>query len=74
MKILFLTSAGYLPSLRGGLELTTDNLAHRCLRAGHEPVVLSGLSKANDWFAWKGRVQAKLSSNAFAEDYAVYIF
>ena len=76
MKILFMTTHCHLPLFRGGAELSTDNLAHRCVRAGHEPAVLSSLSNKKTWFALKSRVQAKLWGNGFALDtvygYPVY--
>ncbi len=68
MKILFLTSHCHLPILFGGVELTTDNLAHRCMRAGHEVAVLSSLGKGNDWFSFKSRMRTKFLPIGLAAD------
>jgi len=69
MKLLFLTSNSFLPSLRGGSELSMDNLAHNCIRVGHEPIVLSSFSKTKSWFELKSRACAKFSPNGFALDH-----
>lgn len=64
-----MTSHSHLPIFRGGSELTTDNLAHRCIHAGHEPAVLSRLSRKKTWFLLKGRIKGKLSGNGFVLDH-----
>jgi len=69
MKILFMTSHSHLPIFRGGSELSTDNLAHRCISAGHESAVLSRLSRKKSWFLLKGRIKGKLTGNGFVLDH-----
>ncbi len=69
MKILFLTSHSHLPIFRGGSELSTDNLAHRCISAGHESAVLSRLSRKKSWFLLKERIKGKLTGNGFVLDH-----
>lgn len=63
-----MTSHCHLPILFGGVELTTDNLAHRCMRAGHEVAVLSSLGKGNDWFSFISRVRTKFLPAGLAAD------
>lgn len=76
MKILFMTDHCHLPIFHGGAEVSTDNLAHRCVQAGHEPAVLSSQSIERNWFAIKSRIRAKLSGSGCALDkvcgYPVY--
>ncbi len=44
MRLLFATTFGHLPELVGGLQTSTDELAHALLRRGIDVVVLCGVA------------------------------
>ena len=71
MNILFITAHKYLPQMRGGIQVSTNELCHALLKRGHRVSVLAGLMDG-DLFGFRARIHLKINQKLNNARFAKY--